>query len=369
MNADDGIEEVEYDDDGLDALSQVHESPRTAAAGAVAAFGVLVLGVGVASGWAIVAGEPPLDDYARRASSLGLTPGLLLIGGTVLTALGAVGGAVLRAVRRSVDLLELAPDPSHQLSSLDDSQQRLHVSLVATEQNVQRTVREALMPLVERLDNLELALKAASEAISEEDGANDAIWRLAASMDQVRAQLDARLAEQLASFEGHIAQEMSRATDEHVTTLEERLRSSELRLVAEVEAAAARSAALVARPTPAANQAPVQQAAQEAQPAPAPAQPVAAPPAAAPQAPAPQVATPEAPQASQAPQEPAEPRRSPLEDLSLGLLAEIDDDGQRHLSPADLYAEPPPNMSVDSPPSIRPSSDVPSYDDERTLGQ
>ncbi|QDU66016.1 hypothetical protein Pla86_10820 [Planctomycetes bacterium Pla86] len=355
MNADDGIEEIEYDD-GLDALAQVQESPRTATVGAVAALGVLVLGVGVASGWAIVAGEPPLDDYARQASSLGLSPGLLMVGGTLLTALGAVGSTVLRAVRRSVDLLEMAPDHSHALDCLDDSQQRLHVSLVSTEQSVQRTVREALAPLVERIDNLELALAAASDAISQEDGANDAIWRLAASMDQVRAQLDSRLAQQLESFEEHIAKELSRATDEHVATLEERLRSSENRMVAEVEAAAARSAGGIGRgpSAPMVEQAPPARPVVEAAP-------VAEPPVA-------QVQVDEAPAAPRQAL-PASPAAAPIEDLSLGLLAEIDDDGQPRAHPADLYAEPPPPISVDSVPSIRPRRSEHSLEDERTLGQ
>lgn len=374
MNADDGSVEVEYDEGGLGLMHEVHDPPRTVAATLVAALGVLVVGVGAASGWAIVAGEPPLDEYARRAAGLGLTPGVLLIGGTLLAAVGGVGSSVLRALRRTVDLLEVAPDPVPLLQDLDHSNQRLHISLVATEQNVQRSVREALDPLAQRLDSLEAALEAASASLdSDEQTPSDAIWRLAASMDQIRAQLDARLAEQLKSFEAHMAGELARATEEHVSALEDKLRTTETRLAAEVGAAAelAQTAAARTAAPPVASA-----------PAPAPAVVASEPAAAAPTpvhaAPAP-VAAPAPPASVEpvgpTPREVAEqltsavaaerpapvaqaPPRAQREE-SLGLFDQIDDQGHPHghepTRHRDIYAEPPPTMSVDDAPAVRPA--------------
>jgi hypothetical protein len=219
---------------GMTELPSVPEAPRSSAPGLVTGLGLLLAGMGAASGLALLSGNTPLQKLALKASDLGLSPGLCLVGGAVLLGAGLVGFGLARLLRRTIDTLDLASDPLPLLEGMRLQLEQAHLDLAMTEQRLGRELRSALAPLNERLGGLEAAFSAARANLDDDHQATDALWRLAASMDQIRAQLDRRLEQQLASYEVHLGQELERATAAHLAALEQALRSSERRVRHEV---------------------------------------------------------------------------------------------------------------------------------------
>lgn len=218
-------------------LPPVLDAPRTAGPALAGAAGLLLLGLGGAIGAALAIGAPPLDGLAAKAMKLGLTPGVALVGGTVTLAVAVATHGLAGLLRRTIDTLELASDPVPLLERVEDGIHDLGARAHDSEQRAVHGLRTAIQPLTERLGNLENAVTTARLSMEEEDDpSRDAVWRLAASMDQIRAQLDQRLSEQLSTYEDHLAAGLERASQQHLEALESALRASQAQIESEVAA-------------------------------------------------------------------------------------------------------------------------------------
>ncbi|MEO0651081.1 MAG: hypothetical protein AAFZ65_10420 [Planctomycetota bacterium] len=223
--------EADHDAFDVQELPPVLDAPRTSGPALAGAAGLLLLGIGGAVGAALAIGAPPLDELAAKSMKLGLTPGLAAVGGTVCLALAIAAHGLAGLLRRTIDTLELSSDPVPLLERIEDHVRDLDARIYESEQRAVRDLNNAMQPLAERLGSLENAVTAARLSMEEDDDpSRDAVWRLAASMDQIRAQLDQRMAEQLSTYEDHLAAGLERASQQHLEALESALRESQQQL-------------------------------------------------------------------------------------------------------------------------------------------
>lgn len=205
----------------LDRLPTVPDAPRTVGPALAMATGLVLIGAGTAVAAALALGGAPFDGWASTAMKLGLTPGVTIVGGAVSLAVGIATTGLSNLLRRTIDTLDLASDPVPLLERNEDRLVRMEGSLGQTEQRLHMEVRNAATQLAERFSHFEVsAATARANAGGEAATPDDAVWRLAASMDQIRAQLDQRLDQQLASFEGQLTSEFARASAAHREALE-----------------------------------------------------------------------------------------------------------------------------------------------------
>lgn len=208
----------------LDSLPPVPETPRALGPNVAMAAGLLLTGLGAAMALALYLDAAPFDGFAAKASSAGLTPGLCLVGGAVATLVGWATAGLAALERRVIDTLDLASDPMPLLERVEHRLVRAESRLEVHDARMAHELRVVTGPLAERLGALEARVAQPIEG-ARSDGADpsgDAIWRLAASMDQVRAQIDRRLQEQLSAIEAKFeaARPASPSVPEPASTLE-----------------------------------------------------------------------------------------------------------------------------------------------------
>ncbi len=208
----------------LDSLPPVPETPRALGPNAAMAAGLLLTGLGAAMGLALYLDAAPFDGLAAKASSIGLTPGLCLVGGAVATLVGWATAGLASLERRVIDTLDLASDPMPLLERIEHRLVRAESRLEVHDARMAHEMRVVTGPLAERLGALEARVAQPVEGPRSDaaDPSGDAIWRLAASMDQVRAQIDRRLQEQLSAIEAkfEVARPASASAPEPASKLE-----------------------------------------------------------------------------------------------------------------------------------------------------
>lgn len=150
--------------------------------------GCVLLGLGTAMaavGAGLFSAPGQITWLFSQASALGLTPALTALAGLLMFGVGLAQRQTVRATQRLHDELARQPSPIPFLEEVDFQQQNLHVNLVHVENRVRETLNEVLVPLHQGLQQM-----LGAERASTGDGPQEALWRLAASLDQVNARLD-----------------------------------------------------------------------------------------------------------------------------------------------------------------------------------
>ncbi len=212
---------VELDEDRDDASFEVDETfdveeVEQARGGSGGAESVLLFltGFAVAAGGLALAAAPNmswhLSKIALKLESMGIHSGTFIMGGLVLLGLGMVTRSLAHAVHAaSADpslFAQLADDVTRTRASVGRLDRR--VALVGkTVQTQGQSQSEALAALPSQSRAaLETAL-AQSKGDEEQRGSkSDALWRLAASVDQLGARLDRGLEEQRKLMEAQLRQ-------------------------------------------------------------------------------------------------------------------------------------------------------------------
>lgn len=249
--------------------------------------------------------SPEAEWIALQVLRLGVAPGVVIACGATMASIGLVGLSVARSRGRARAIQEdqgLIEQLSEDLVAMRGSLSRLQLEFAGL-QELCRNLLETGQDQVVRFQELSASM-----------GGNtgDAMFRLAASLDQLGARFEQRIQEQTEAHRGGFAQ-LERLLDETAEGLRQEL--------------AGQGAQAYAQPAPSAPSAPIEAPAFEpelhTEPAPA--------------------FEPEAAYEEPTPEPPAPPVAEP-EDASLGLLDHLDDFGGFH--------EEPPAVEDDEPASL-----------------
>jgi hypothetical protein len=214
----------------------------TGAALAVLGAGMAVIGGGLVE----VPGQ--VGWMLAQAAALGVTPGLTALAGLVLFGVGLGQRQTVRATQRLHDELARQPSPIPFLEEVDFQQQNLHVNLVHVENRVRETLNGMLLPIHQDLQQMLGAQRLGGAG----EGQQEALWRLAASLDQVGARLEHFVGQRMSELGKEISSELAVSTSSLAETLKlplEELRNARA-ASAPVSAEAAASQGLEPQPEP-----------------------------------------------------------------------------------------------------------------------
>lgn len=154
-----------------------------------------------------------------QAASLGVTPALTAVSGLLLFGVGLAQRQSVRATQRLHDELARQPSPIPFLEEVDFQQQNLHVNLVHVENRVRETLNEVLQPIHQDLQQVLGSQRSGGAG----DGQQEALWRLAASLDQVGARLEQFVGQRMSELGEEISSELAESTSSLAETLKQPL--------------------------------------------------------------------------------------------------------------------------------------------------
>ncbi|MHC4378329.1 MAG: hypothetical protein ACYS26_17140 [Planctomycetota bacterium] len=185
------------------------------------AGGFALAGLGAATGAVsagLVSAPGQVSWMLSQAAALGVTPALTAVSGMLLFGVGLAQRQSVRATQRLHDELARQPSPIPFLEEVDFQQQNLHVNLVHVENRVRETLNEVLVPIHQDLQQVLGAQRGGAG-----DGQQEALWRLAASLDQVGARLEQFVGQRMSELGEEISSELAESTASLAETLKQPL--------------------------------------------------------------------------------------------------------------------------------------------------
>lgn len=185
------------------------------------AGGFALAGLGAAMGSVgagLVSASGQVSWALSQAATLGITPALTAVSGMLLFGVGLAQRQSVRATQRLHDELARQPSPIPFLEEVDFQQQNLHVNLVHVENRVRETLNEVLVPIHKDLQQM-----LAAQHTGAGDGQQEALWRLAASLDQVGARLEQFVGQRMSELGEEISSELAESTSNLAETLKQPL--------------------------------------------------------------------------------------------------------------------------------------------------
>ena len=185
------------------------------------AGGFALAGLGAAMGAVgagLVSAPGQVSWMLSQAAALGVTPALTAVSGMLLFGVGLAQRQAVRATQRLHDELARQPSPIPFLEEVDFQQQNLHVNLVHVENRVRETLNEVLVPIHQDLQQVLGAQRSGAG-----EGQQEALWRLAASLDQVGARLEQFVGQRMSELGEEISSELAESTSSLAETLKQPL--------------------------------------------------------------------------------------------------------------------------------------------------
>lgn len=175
--------------------------------------------VALTGGW--ISAPSAVTWALAQATQLGVTPALTLFAGVLLFGVGVSQRQSVHATQRLHDELARQPSTIPFLEEVDFQQQNLHVNLVHVENRVRETLTEVLVPIHQDLAQLLSAHGGGGVSVGGEN--QEALWRLAASLDQVGARLEQFVGQRMSELGEEISSELADSTSSLAETLKQPL--------------------------------------------------------------------------------------------------------------------------------------------------